>query len=73
MYIFKYKRRFVYKKIKEVIGHSYDIDTDRMDVFKKDMVISIPKWSECQLELGSDFLLFEKQNINAEAGVSAGV
>lgn len=69
MYVFKYKRLLLFKKIKRVIGHRYVESGDRMDVFKEDGVISIPNWSKCELHLGNDFILFEKNNAKIEAGM----
>lgn len=68
-YKFKYKRRFFFKTIKNVIGHNFDLDSNRMDIFLDHKIISIPKWSECEMVLGSDFLLKQKEDIKKESGV----
>ena len=70
MYTIKYKRKFFYSTITNVKGHSLDDSNDRMDVFTKDAIISIHKWSECDMRLGQDFLLFQKQSASKEAGQS---
>lgn len=66
-YYFKY-RRFLPKKIK-AIGHKFHSDLDRMDVFCEDgSLVSIPKWSQCYLYLGSDWVLYTKKQMEKEAG-----
>ena len=68
-YFFKYRRGFFWKKIK-VDGHVYRPDTDRMDLFFKDgTLLSIGKWSECDLRLGKDWLLRTKSDMEAESGL----
>lgn len=68
-YKFKFKRKFFYKTYKKVIGHNYSQEIDKMDVFFEDKIISIPKWNECYLVLGNDFLLKEKADIKKETGL----
>ena len=67
-YKFVYKRKLFRKTIKDVKGHSLDGEMDRLDVFTNTGIISIHKWSECDLYLGQDFLLFQKQEASKEAG-----
>jgi len=66
-YKFKYKRNFFYKTLKNAIGHNYDVNSDRMDVYFDDKIISLPKWSECTLILGQDFILKQKKDIEKES------
>lgn len=68
MYAFKYKRRFFFRTIKSCKGHSYNVEMDRMDVFQDDCITSIPKWSQCTLVLGKDFMLFEREQMRREKG-----
>lgn len=65
-YVFKY-RRFLPRKIKDCEGHNYNKDMDRMDVFHKRGLVSIPNWSRHTLILGQDFIAFEKKNIKQES------
>lgn len=42
---------------------------NRMDVFKEDKTLfSIPKWSECHLSLGKDWILATKEQMEKESG-----
>lgn len=67
-YIFKYKRKILWKKIK-ASGHRHIQDMDRMDVFLEDGSIhSIGKWSECDLILGLDWVIAIKKTMEAESG-----
>ena len=68
MYRLKIKRKWFWKTYKNVTGHQVLKELDRLDVFFKDKIISIPKWSEYTLELGQDFILFQKEEIAKEAG-----
>ncbi len=68
MYTIKYKRRFFWHTHKNVTGHTFVENMDRMDIFFKDKILSIPKWSQCTLMLGNDFLLEQKNDINKQAG-----
>lgn len=67
-YKFKYKRNFFWRTIKGIKGHSVDSKLDRMDIFLEDGIFSIAKWSEYDMKLGSDFLLFQQQEMSKEAG-----
>lgn len=67
-YKFKYKRRFFWHSIK-AIGHRYYADVNKVDVFHEDgSITSIPKFSECYLRLGTDWVLFTKREIEKESG-----
>lgn len=67
-YTLKYKRKFFWETIKNVIGHNLDsTEHDRYVIYKKDEILTIPKWSECSLKLGSDFMLFQKNEMEKEA------
>lgn len=72
-YKFKYKRFFFYKTIKNVKGHAFDLDSDRMDIFTIDGIISIGNWSKYDMKLGSDFLLVQKNDMEQESGTSVTV
>ena len=67
-YIFKYKRKLFWRQI-NACGHRYVEEMNRMDVFKEDKTLfSIPKWSECYLDLVKDWLLATKEQIEKESG-----
>ena len=56
-YYFQYKRYFFKNKIK-AIGHKFHPEYNRMDVFHEDgSITSIPKWDQCHLYLGTDWVL----------------
>lgn len=67
-YTFKYKRGFFWKTLRKTKGHDYQESQDKMDVFFGDKIMSISKWSECDLKLGADFILFQKENMERESG-----
>ena len=52
------------------MGHNYDPKENRMDLFLGESkgIISIGKWDECDITLGPDFMLFQKENIEKNAG-----
>lgn len=67
-YKFKYKRFFLFRTIKAV-GHRYDRDLQRMDVYHANGAItSIPAWHKYTLFLGVDWVLFTKKQMEKEAG-----
>ena len=68
-YKFQWKRRWKWNSLKKVVGHKFTAELDRMDVFQESgSVYSIPKWSECSLKLGTDWVLFTKNNMEEESG-----
>lgn len=67
-YVFKYRRKIITKKLKAV-GHKYLADLNRMDVFHENgSITSIPKWSDCYLFLGTDWVLYTKKQMEKESG-----
>lgn len=68
MYKLKIKRKLFWKTYKNVTGHQFLKDVDRMDIFFEDKIISIPRWSHCTLLLGADFILEQKKEIEKEVG-----
>lgn len=51
------------------MGHRYDKDIDKMDVYHVDGSITvIPRWSRCHLFLGTDWVLFTKKQMEKESG-----
>lgn len=67
-YNFKYKK-FLFTKTIKAIGHRYDKDTDRMDIYHVNGAItSIPQWSKYFLFLGVDWVLATKAAMEKEAG-----
>ena len=69
-YNFKYKRRFFWRTIKNVKGHSLNTSTGHMEIFLDAGIRSIHKWSNCDLKLGSDFILFQKDSMEKQANTS---
>lgn len=68
LYNLKYKRRFFWKTIR-VDGHRIDTANNRMDLFMPDgSVLSLGKWSECDLKLGSDWVIRQKKDMEKQAG-----
>ena len=41
---------------------------DRMDIYFKDKILSVPKWSQCTLLLGPDFILTQEKDIKEKKG-----
>ena len=69
MFTFKYKRWFFYKSLKSVVGHHHHAQVDRMDVhFQNGSILSIPQWSKCYLKLGPDFFIFQRKELEKQAG-----
>lgn len=67
-YNFKYKKFLMWRTIK-AIGHRYDHDHKRMDVYHVNGAItSIPEWEKYTLYLGTDWVLFTKKQMEREAG-----
>lgn len=67
-YIFKYKKSFFFRKIK-AIGHKFDSDNKRMDVYHIDgSITSIAEWNKYTLFLGVDWVLFTKKLMEKESG-----
>lgn len=69
-YILKYKKRFFWRTVKNAKGHKLDMELDRMDIFLDNGIVSISNWSKCDMKLGADFLLFQKNEMENEAGQS---
>jgi len=67
-YAFKYKRKFIWTTIRDVKGHQHQQEIDRMDIFLDDGILSICKWSKCDMRLGSDFILSQKAALELKAG-----
>ena len=69
-YIFKYKKGFFWRK-KEITGHHYIKDMDRMDIFfKNGSVYSIAGWSKYDLILGVDWVLYTKKQMEKESATT---
>jgi hypothetical protein len=67
-YIFKYKKGFIWKSIKAA-GHRLHPELNRMDVHREDgTILSIGSWDKCDLQLGKDWILFTKTQMEAESG-----
>ncbi len=72
MYNFKYKRygRFFYKTLKDVVGHNYLPDQNKMVVyFKSGRVVEIPHWNSCGVDLGTDWVNYVREKAERESGV----
>lgn len=69
MYRFKYRKRWIWRTIRDVAGHKYLKDMDRMDVILKDgSILSIAGWSGYDMFLGTDWVLFTKALMEEESG-----
>ena len=68
MYTLKYKRNFFWHTHKNVTGHTFNLEMDRMDIFFKNKILSVPKWSQCTLLLGHDFILTQENEIKEKRG-----
>lgn len=67
-YVFAYKKRLFYRRIK-AMGHKYIPEMDRMDVYHQNgSITSLAKWSKYDLRLGTDWVLFTKDQIQQETG-----
>ena len=69
MYKFTYKRTAIRKTL-YAKGHKMYPEWDRMDVFLADNkgIVSIHKWSECDMFLGEDFMLDQQEQMEEETG-----
>jgi hypothetical protein len=67
-YKFKYRKSWFFKSI-SAIGHRYDKEIDRMDVYHENgSITSLSKWSNYDLFLGVDWVLFTKEQMEKESG-----
>lgn len=64
----KHKKQWFYRSIKKVKGHQ--LVGDRLDIFLDDGIISLCNWSEYDMKLGSDFILFQKAEMEKETGLN---
>jgi len=67
-YIFKYRRKWFWKKIKNVKGHDYNKENDWMIIYFDEGLRTIKKWSDCELELGSDWFRSQLKKAEQKAG-----
>ena len=69
-YKFKYKRTLFWHTI-EVIGHHYIPDQEKMVLYFPDGSIGeIPRWKDCAISLGVDWVLATKQMMEQQAGAT---
>jgi hypothetical protein len=67
-YDFQYKRFFFWRKIK-VIGHNYQPQTGKMDLWLPDgSMYSMRYWKRYNLRLGQDWVLAVKKQNEKDAG-----
>jgi hypothetical protein len=72
-YKFNY-RRFLFWSSKKVIGHNLLKDIDRMDLYFKDgSLYSISKWSKYDMNLGIDWVLSVKKQMEKESGANISI
>jgi hypothetical protein len=71
VYSFKFKSRYwpFWKTIK-VVGHHYDKQTDRIDLFLANNkgIYSVGNWSSYKLLLGKDWMEAQKAAMEEETG-----
>ena len=73
MYVFKFKRRLFWKKIK-VVGHNYLEKQDKMCLYMQDGSIKeIKEWTKCEVELGVDWVNAVKSKMEQKAGANVPV
>jgi hypothetical protein len=65
-YVFQYRRKLFWKKI-EVIGHKLEENTMVL-YLENGGLQTIPKWTECSLKLGVDWVLAVKSKMDSESG-----
>jgi hypothetical protein len=70
-YLITYKYRSSWFWTKQVVtGHSYQKDSDKLVVFKKNgEIFEIPEWSKHYVKLGTDFIAAQKKTIEKETGI----
>ena len=68
-YNFSYKKGLLWKTVKSVKGHSMNESGTRMDIFLDDGIVSISGWDNCDMKLGSDFILSQKDAMEKESGL----
>lgn len=71
-YVFTFRRLWwPFKRRYVVIGHYYSHDQDKMQLYLPGGYIrEIAKWSKCELYLGADWVLFQKTQLEKQAGQS---
>lgn len=67
-YLFRFRRRYFWKTLR-VSGHSYSPDQDKMVLYFQDgSVQEIKAWKNCEIKLGSDWVLAQKKSMEAKTG-----
>lgn len=67
-YKFKWKRRFFWRTL-TVSGHDWDQAQNKMTLyFENGSLRQIKKWNECELKLGTDWVLVTKKIMEEKAG-----
>ena len=55
-------------KLKDLIGHKWEQDQNKMVFFFKDgSVMEVAKWLDCEIKLGTDWVLWTKNNMERES------
>ena len=70
LYRLKYKRKgqWFWRAFNGVKGHNLNGNT--LDVFFVDGIRTIHSWDQCDMKLGSDFMLFQKEQMEKESGLN---
>ena len=73
LYKIRYRRKgqWFWRNLKDVKGHN--VVEDKLEVFFNDGITLIPKWSELDFKLGSDFILKQKEDLEKEAGQTVNI
>ncbi len=72
-YKFRFKRRFFWHAY-DIAGHRYEQPLDKMCLYFPDGgLLEIPQWSACHVQLGPDWVLAVKKDMEAKAGQSVPV
>lgn len=65
------KGQWFWRTFKKVKGHN--VKDDILDIFFNDGIRTIHKFSECDIKLGSDFILKQKEDLERESGQSINI
>lgn len=69
-YVFKYRKRWFWKKEK-VVGHNYLPQQDKMVIYKEDGSLrEIKEWSKHEVALGADWVNATKKKMEEKSGTT---
>ena len=68
-YVFRYRKKYLWSKIKNVSGHKLEGDTMVL-YLSNGGIRTIREWSKYEVNLGADWVLYTKNNMEKESGVN---